>query len=242
MDPQPQEAGRTGGSALRTLRADAERNRRRVVEAAGAIFAESGLNAPLEDIAERAGVGIATLYRRFPTREELIAATYEAKMAEYAEAVEEALKVPDAWAGFSRCVERMCAMQAENRGFTSVLTMTLPISAEARALRDRAKHGLNALVQRAQEEGSLRDDFVTEDIPLVLMANAGVLRATRDAAPHAWRRLVAYLLEAFHARGDRSRPLPAAPTPIQIRRAMATQRAQPEQIDPCGDRKPRSAL
>jgi AcrR family transcriptional regulator len=231
MSPQTQESGHTGATPCRTLRADAERNRSRLVSAAGEVFAEQGLDAPLEDIAERAGVGIATLYRRFPTREELIAATYEAKMADYANTVEEALRAPDTWAGFSGCVERMCAMQAENRGFTSVITMPLPISTEALALRDRAKAALHTLVQRAQEEGVLREDFTPEDVPLLLMANAGILRATRDVAPHAWRRLVAYQLQAFHARGDRSGPLPAAPTPVQMNRIMMAHRAQSTQIE-----------
>src|ERR1700738_3794268 len=131
MSHQSPESGRAGVRPCRTLRADAERNRSRLVEAAHAVFAESGLSAPLEDIAERAGVGIATLYRRFPTRDDLIAATYEAKLAAFAEAVEEALKASDAWSGFTACMERMCAMQAENRGFAKVITMMLPLSAEA---------------------------------------------------------------------------------------------------------------
>src|SRR5437763_11048684 len=79
------------------LRVDAARNRTAVVEAARAVFAERGLDVPLEEIAQRAGVGIATLYRRFPTREALIAASFEPLMAAYAQAVAEALQAPDAW-------------------------------------------------------------------------------------------------------------------------------------------------
>ncbi|MCW2875179.1 TetR/AcrR family transcriptional regulator [Actinacidiphila oryziradicis] len=235
MSHQSPESGRTGVRPCRTLRADAERNRSRLVEAAQAVFAESGLDAPLEDIAERAGVGIATLYRRFPSREELIAATYEAKMTEYAKAAEEALDAPDAWTGFTGCIERICAMQAENRGFTNAVTMGLPSSEEMKALKDRTKGAIDAVVHRAQEEGVLREDFVAEDITLLLLANAGVLRATRDAAPHAWRRLIAYLLESFQVQGDRSGPLPAPPTAIQMRRAMMAYKAQasrPEQVEP----------
>jgi hypothetical protein len=156
-------------------------------------------------------------------------------MAEYAKAAEEALDAPDAWSGFSGCVERICAMQAENRGFTHAVTMGLPVSEEMMALRDRTKGAMDAMVHRAQEEGAVREDFVAEDITLLLMANAGVLRATRDAAPHAWRRLVAFLLEAFRAQDDRSGPLPAPPTAIQMRRAMManrTQASRPEQIAP----------
>ncbi|MBC3841252.1 TetR/AcrR family transcriptional regulator [Streptacidiphilus sp. 4-A2] len=228
MSPRLHEPDRATAAPCRALRADAERNRARLVEAARAVFAESGLDAPLEDIAERANVGIATLYRRFPTREELIAATYEAQLAVFAQTVEDALHVPDPWAGFSGCIEQLCAMQAENRGFTTLVTIALPDSTEATALRERAKSGLAALVQRAQEAGVLREDFVAEDVALILMANAGVLRATRDGAPHAWRRLVAYLLEVFRVDGGEPEPLPAAPTSMQMHRAMmACRTAQP---------------
>jgi hypothetical protein len=126
----------------------------------------------------------------------------------------------------------MCAMQAENRGFTSVITMALPISTEAVTLRDRARNALHTLVQRAQEEGVLREDFTPEDIPLLLMANAGVLRITREVAPHAWRRLVAYQLQAYQVRSGGCGPLPAAPTRVQMNRIMLARRARAAQIEP----------
>ncbi|WP_432198164.1 TetR/AcrR family transcriptional regulator [Streptomyces sp. bgisy027] len=205
-------------SGGRTLRADAQRNRERIVEAARSVFAEKGLDVPWEDIADRAGVGIATLYRRFPTREELIAAVFEDKLREYAVAAEEALKHPDPWTGFCAYIERICGMQASDRGFTDVITMALPASETAQQVRDLAYRAAVELIERAQESGGLREDFVPEDIFVLLMANAGLVHATREAAPHAWRRLVAYLLEGFRA--DRTGPLPAAPTPAQTRRVM----------------------
>src|SRR3954452_7770297 len=84
----------------RSLRADAERNRERILAAAREVFAERGLDAPFDAIAQRAGVGQATLYRRFPRREDLIAACFAPKLAEYAEVLDDALALPDAWAGF----------------------------------------------------------------------------------------------------------------------------------------------
>ena len=80
-----------GSCAPRRLRADAARNRASIVAVAREVFAEQGLEAPLEAIAARAGVGIATLYRRFPTREKLVAAALVGKVTEYAEAAEQAL-------------------------------------------------------------------------------------------------------------------------------------------------------
>ena len=200
------------------LRADAERNRQRILEAARAVFAEAGLDAPLEAIAQRAGVGIATLYRRFPTRDELIAASLAPRMAEYATAVDEALLAPDPWVGLSDFVERVCGMQAADRSLTDVLAVTFPTARALEEQRDRAYHGFVELVRRAQAQGTLRADFVPEDLVLLLMANAGVVHATRDAAPDAWQRFVALMLEGFRA--DDARPLPPPPAPAELYRAM----------------------
>ncbi len=201
------------------LRADAERNRQRIVTAARETFAELGLSAPIDEIARRAGVGVGTLYRRYPTRTDLIAAAFETKMAAYAEAAQQALADPDPWHGFCGYVERVCEMQAADRGFTTVLTMTFPTAKRFEADRDRAYADFVELVNRAKAAGKLRADFVTEDLPLFLMANAGVLSATADAAPDGWRRLVAYLLQACAAT-DTAPPLPEPPTPRAMYRAM----------------------
>src|SRR5215470_9654826 len=104
-------AAARGGT--RRLRVDAERNRAALLDAAREVFAEQGLEAPLEEIALRAGVGIATLYRRFPTRTQLVAAALIDKITQYAEAAEQALAIPDPWAGFVSYVERICDMLAE---------------------------------------------------------------------------------------------------------------------------------
>src|SRR5687767_1713547 len=109
------------GDAERVLRADAAGNRRRIVEAARAVFAEQGIGAPLDGVARRAGVGRATLHRRFPTRDALVAAAFEDRMAEYAQAASAALAEPDPWTGFRGFVEHVCAMQARDRGARDVL-------------------------------------------------------------------------------------------------------------------------
>ena len=83
----------------RALRADAVRNRGRIVKAAQKAFAERGLDVPLEAWRIEAGVGIATVYRRFPTRDDLIVACFEHRLEEYASAAEEALEAPDGWSG-----------------------------------------------------------------------------------------------------------------------------------------------
>jgi AcrR family transcriptional regulator len=200
------------------LRADAERNRQRLIAAAREVFAERGLDVPIEEIARRAGVGVATLYRRFPTRADLIAGAFEAKMADYADAVASALAEPDPWAGFCGYIERVCAMQAEDRGFANVLTMTFPAARRFEADRDRAYRSFLELVRRAQAAGRLRADFVGEDLAMLLMADAGVITGTAAAAPDTWRRFAAYMIQAFSARN--TDPLPPPPTPTAMYRAL----------------------
>src|SRR6516162_4243865 len=153
------EPGDCGGEERR-LRADAARNRAAIVAVARDVFAEHGLAAPLETIAARAGVGIGTLYRRFPTREKLVAAALVEKVAEYAEAARQALAAPDPWAGFAGFVERICELQAGDRGLSDLLSMTLSADEEVEQLRRTADEQLLTVIDRAKSAGTLREDFV----------------------------------------------------------------------------------
>jgi AcrR family transcriptional regulator len=208
----------TASPASRGLRVDAERNRVRVLDAAREVFAEQGLDASTNEIARRAGVGIATLFRRFPTRDDLVAAAFADKMSAYAAAIDDALADPDPWRGFCSYVERVCRMQADDRGFADVLTLTFPTAKALEAERDRSAKAVAKLLVRAKASGRLRQDFAHQDVPLILMENAGVVTATREAAPEAWRRLVGYLLQAFAAEG--AEPLPEPPSRSQMYRAL----------------------
>lgn len=213
------------------LRADAERNRASIVVAAQRTFAEHGLEASLGEIARRAGVGEATLYRRFPDRASLIAAAFGEKMAEYSDAASEAAKAPDPWAGFCSYVRRVCELQAEDRGFADLLTRTFtPVNPAIQELEDRRDSGLREwliLVRNAKASGQLRADFEPEDMILLLMANAGVVSATADHAPNVWRRFIEYMLQSFSA--DHAAPLPAPAPRVAMHRAMErTQRPGPK--------------
>jgi AcrR family transcriptional regulator len=208
----------TSGEPIRQLRVDAQRNRGRIVAAAEAAFAERGLEVPLEDVAEQAGVGIATLYRRFPTRDDLIVACFEHRVAEYARSAEDALAAPDGWSGFCAHVERICAMQAADRGLKDVLTRTFPNAKRLESHRRRGYAMSVRLIERAQAEGSLRSDFVPEDLVLLMMANAGVVQGAGEAAPDAWQRFVGLMLDGCRSAG--AGPLASPPTPRQMMRAM----------------------
>ena len=90
-------------------------------------------------------------------------------------------------------------MQAADRGFAEVLTMTFPTATQLEDQRQRAYRGFLQLVRRAKKTGQLRPDFTSQDLVILLMANAGVIAATRAAAPGTWERLVGYMLQAFTA-------------------------------------------
>ena len=193
----------------RVLRKDAERNRERLMDAAREVFQEHGVEAPLEEIARRAGVGIGTLYRRFPTRESLIDAIFEAKADEYVRASEEGLASESAWEGFRRFLERICRMQAEDRGFADVLTATFPMAPAVEDRRAKAMTNIAELIRRAQQEETLRADFVLGDIVWILIANGSFLQATREIAPDAWKRYLALILDALRAESASELPPPA---------------------------------
>jgi AcrR family transcriptional regulator len=200
------------------LRADAKRNRERVLDAARKVFAEQGLDASTNEVARRAGVGVATLFRRFPTRDDLVGAVFADKMAAYATAIDDAVVDPDPWHGFCGFVEQVCRLQADDRGFADVLTLTFPTAKALEDERNRSARSLEVLLDRAKAAGRLRQDFAHQDVPLILMANAGVVNATRAAAPEAWRRLVGYLLQAFAA--ECQQPLPDPPSKREMYRAL----------------------
>jgi AcrR family transcriptional regulator len=211
----------SGEAAERQLRRGVARNRERIIEAAREVFSEQGLQAPIGDVARRAGVGIATLYRRFPTRPELITCAFTAKMQDYADATEEALGYDDPWEGFCWYVERLCEMQAGDHGFTEVLTLTFPSNAAFEEVRHRTFLRFRELTRRAKRAGRLRTDFSTEDLPLILMANAGVVAASAFAAPDAWRRIIQVILQGLEA--PARAPLPKPPTRDEMLRAMQRQ-------------------
>jgi AcrR family transcriptional regulator len=205
-------------SSTASLRADAERNRQRIVDAARVVFAERGLDVSMRQIALQAGVGEPTLRRRFSSKEELIAEVFRDKVARYADEAEQALADTDPWRGFVSFIDAVLQMQLEDRGFTDVVTLTFPESMRAETHRRRAYEALSALIARAQKAGTLRADFSPEDVVLLLMAHAGVVAAAGELAPAFSGRLLAYLLEAFAAPGRGV--LPASPSAADSYRAL----------------------
>ncbi len=215
-------------------RADARRNRHRILEAAQDAFAERGLDVPLEEVAERAGVGIGTLYRHFATRDDLVANCFAGRLDEHVRAAEDALAAPDGWSGFRQYVESACGLQAADRGLNDLLTRTFPPGYALEPSRRHAYELAVRILDRAKAEGTVRDDAVPEDYAVLLMGNAGVVAGMGTDAPDAWRRYAALMLEALRARPD-NRELPSPPTPGQVLRATLRLVHRPARVGETND-------
>lgn len=193
----------------RPLRRDAEHNRDRVVQAARKAFAEDGIDVSVEAIARRAGVGIATLYRRFPTKEELIDAVLEDAFADIREAAEDALELEDAWVGLTTFLERVFELHVRNRGLKDVIASDTHGRERLESARAALRPRIAQIFLRAQEQGTLRTDLTTEDIPMLFWTGGRVAELTSSVAPELWRRYLGLLLDGL--RTDAATPLPHPP-------------------------------
>ncbi|MFI6347532.1 TetR/AcrR family transcriptional regulator [Streptomyces sp. NPDC050560] len=192
------------------LRSDALDNRDRILTAARALFASEGLGVPLREVARKAGVGPATLYRRFPTKQALIAETFRDEMVACHVLVDEGLAEPDPWRGFCHVIERLCELHAQSRGFSKVFVTAYADQTELAEDRGQALHSISELAGRAKETGRLRQDFVLDDLILMLMANRGIHADSPAAQVAASRRFAALVIQAFQAAPGRA-PLPPVP-------------------------------
>ncbi|PQP14507.1 TetR/AcrR family transcriptional regulator [Rhodococcus opacus] len=201
-------------------RADAERNRERILTAARKLYASEGLDISMAAVAREAGVGKATLFRHFTTPQQLIDAVFADRMDTYVDATTQALADTDPWHGFIRYITSVCEMQARDRGFADVLTLTFHSAEALEERRTQAYHGFLEIIERAKATGHLQSDFVSEDLILVLMANAGVISATANDAPDSWQRLIGHLLRGFANPGAPIPPMPPPPSSDSLYRAM----------------------
>jgi len=200
-------------TAERPLRRDAERNRRRILDAAAAVFAERGLGASLDDIAERAEVGVGTVYRRFPSKDALIDALFEDQLAGIIAVAEAALAIEDPWDGLEYFLRVAVERQAANRGLKELILgarMGNQTGCAAEG-RSRIEPLVRRLVERAQADGSLRDDVATNDMPLIQMMVGAVVDYTRHVDPDVWRRLFALVLDGLRAPAATRTPMPTGP-------------------------------
>ena len=192
----------------RPLRSDARDNRDLILNAARAAFAAEGLNVPMREIARRAGVGPATLYRRFPTKQALVTEAVRGQLGACRAIVAEGAADPDPWRGFRRLIERICELHARDRGLTAAVMAAFPHAMDVAADREYALRGTAELARRAKEAGRLRPDFVLDDLILMLMANNGIRATSPAARVAASRRFAALAIESLQASPPSSPPAP----------------------------------
>ncbi|MDA0179818.1 TetR/AcrR family transcriptional regulator [Solirubrobacter phytolaccae] len=187
------------GQLPHTLRADAQDNRERILDAARAAFAADGLNAPIREIARRAGVSPATVYRRFPTKTDLAHAVYLDQSRTCQAIVHEGLADPDPWAGFRLVIEKVFDLHARDRGFPAAFMSAFPDAMDFAADRRASLEAVAELARRAQATGELRSDFTLNDLVLVMVAHRGLRAGTTDARLAASRRFATLAIQAFQS-------------------------------------------
>ncbi|AXX33113.1 MULTISPECIES: TetR/AcrR family transcriptional regulator [Actinosynnema] len=191
----------------RTLRKDARRNLEKLLGAAAEVFRERGLGAPLEEIAQRAGVSAGTLYNRFGTREALVDAVVPELVAgQLTSVVDAARALDDPWESFAAYLEGMCGLQASQPVFADVLTGRYGAAERLGELCHAQNLNAADIVERARASGALRADFAPSDVAVVFLCVARVVEATAGIADDVWRRLLAVLLDGLRA--DAAHPLP----------------------------------
>jgi AcrR family transcriptional regulator len=200
------------------VRSDARRNHEQIVAAARSLFARLGVEASVDEITRAAGVGMGTLYRHFPTKEDLVDAVLEDAFDEYLGLARSALEEPDAWLGLSSYLERALAMHAANRGLKDVVETRTHGRERAAAVRRQLRLMLVELVERAHAQGTLRADFSVDDLPVLLWGGDGVIECGVTATPEIWRRYLGFVLDGLRA--DAATPLQHPPlTRAQLNRA-----------------------
>jgi AcrR family transcriptional regulator len=212
-------SARPDGSADRPLRADAERNRRRILAAAAEVFAERGLDAGLDEVARRAGVGTGTVYRRFPDKASLIEALFVSRVDAMAELTERARRAPDGWTGLVTLITRSVEMHLADRGLKELIygdvSVTASMQAQVVERMRQVQPAVDEILDRAKAEGAVRSDYTVTDLSVTMFMLHGV---GKFAVPDQWRRQLALVLAGL--RPDRAE-MPLLPgTPLTEQELM----------------------
>ena len=209
--------------AARPLRRDAERNRRRILQAADEVFAERGLEATLDDVARHAGVGVGTVYRRFPDKASLADALFEQRIDAILELAKHAHNEPDPWLALTSFLEDAAEMLSADRGLRQILMFAASGHDRVAYARDRMRPAVDRLLKRAQAEGLVRDDLSATDIPVIEFMLGGLTEYAGHVRPTIWRRYLVLMLDALRPARNSFTPLPEpALTPDEMLKAMHT--------------------
>jgi AcrR family transcriptional regulator len=182
----------------RVLRADAERNRRRVLQVAQEVFATEGLAVPIDEIARRAGLGVGTLYRHFPTKEALFEAIVVGRMEGLVEEARQGAEARDRGAAFFGFLTRMVEEGSAKKDFLNALAGTGVDLQRVAAIKQRMRRALAVLLERAQAAGAVRGEIGAADVLTLVMGTVGA--ADRHGAGPAERnRLLAVIFDGLRA-------------------------------------------
>ncbi|MGC8511292.1 MAG: TetR/AcrR family transcriptional regulator [Acidimicrobiales bacterium] len=210
----------SGDRVTRPLRADAARNREKILRAAGTVFAQRGLDATLDDVASAADVGVATVYRRFADKEALVTALFESAIDEIAALAVTARDYENSWDGLVWFLEEVIGRQCADRGLRDVVVGTPYDRDWVTAAKQRLGVAVAALLERAQRDGYLRRDVVVADVAVLEMMISSLGSAAAQVAPDLWRRYLALILDGLAATDSRS--LPAVPADEVVFAALRT--------------------
>lgn len=186
----------------RTLRKDAEANRRRLLIAARELFAERGLDVTLHDIAARAGVGVGTAYRRFANKGEIMDALFGLQVEEISRIADEALADPDPWRALVTYLERVMTLQAGDRGLAQILSGRRIRPEQHDWSRSVIAPKVNAITARAKEAGALRDDVEGTDLVFIQVGLNAIAERSREVSPELYRRYLHLMLDSIRAHPD----------------------------------------
>jgi AcrR family transcriptional regulator len=200
----------------RPLRRDAERNRRRILDAAEQLFAERGLSVTLNEIAHHAGVGVGTVYRRFPDKAQLIDGLFERHLEELVELMERAVAEPDPWVGLRRFLEGSLESQACNSALKDLVLSTPAGLEHVARVKTRLYPLGERLVRRARDSGQLRADVQASDLAIVQMMVGSVIDCARGIDDQLWRRYLELVLQGLRA--DPQPPAPLSHPPLEPER------------------------
>jgi len=185
---------------VRPLRADARRNRERILAAAQAEFVLNGGDAQMDAIAARAGVGVGTVYRHFPTKEALVAQLVRARFEGFVASARTALEVEDPWEAFASLMHAIAAACAKDAGTQHAFLPGDP-GLGRRMATETGLVGLSQqIIDRGQAAGVIRPDFSAQDVGMVMCGLASSM--THGDSAWDWRRHLAFVLDGLRARGD----------------------------------------
>jgi AcrR family transcriptional regulator len=195
------------------LRRDAERNRQRILDAARELFADEGLGITLNDIAHHAGVGVGTVYRRFPDKAQLIEELFEERLEEFVALTAGALDDPDPWRGLKTFLRQALELQAADRGVKDLITASTDGLDRVATIRARLLPIGLELVRRARESGQIRADIAAADLPVIQLMLSTLIDASRGVSPDLWRRYLSIITRGLSAHPDQEPELETPPLP-----------------------------